>query len=114
MNIEALGGRKFVLALFSLVAGMLTHALSPKGLSTEVVAMIVGVLGTFSVANTVATVKVPGSQAAPIEESEPKEQQPALVDHSEQLSRIESTVEAIGKSALQTQQILVNAMQPRV
>ena len=114
MTLESLGGRKFVLALFSLVAGLLTHALSPKGLSAEVVGLVVGVLGTFSVANTVATVKTSGGQVA--EEVAEAPVVAAAVEpasHTEQLNRIEETVNAIGKTALQTQQVLVNAMQAR-
>ena len=109
--LDRLGGRKFVLALFSLVAGLLTHALSPKGLSAEVVGLVVGVLGTFSVANTVATVKTSGGQVA--EEAPQATYTIGVSQPSEQLDRIEETVNAIGKTALQTQQVLVNAMQAR-
>jgi hypothetical protein len=114
--LERFGGRKFVLALFSLVAGLLTHSLSPKGLSAEVVGLIVGVLGTFSAANTLLAHKAIGSAPASEEEA------PAtytigigkdgnVVDHGDQLNRIEETSNAIGKTVLQTQQLLVNAMQ---
>lgn len=101
--LEKLGGRKFVLAIISLVAGLLTHALSPKGLNAEVVGLIVGIIGTFSAANAYNTAKTVdvGAPAEPV----------VAADNSEQLNRIETTVEAIGKSALSTQQILVNAMQ---
>lgn len=126
-TIDRLGGRKFILALLSLVAGLLTHAFSAKGLSTEVVAMIVGLVGTFSIANTVSTVK--GIQAPEPEETREPTYTIAVgkdgnvVDHAEQLARIEvlcdkiagieTTTEAIGKSALQTQDILVKALQSR-
>lgn len=122
MNLEALGGRKFLLAIISLVAGLLTHSLSPKGLSTEVVAMIVGIIGTFSVSNTIATIKAPGSQEPTEIAPEPTGgvqpnysltigQDGSIVDYSEQLKSQAALLEQIAITVSNTQQMLVNAMQ---
>lgn len=111
--LERLGGRKFVLAIISLVAGLLTHALSPKGLSTEVVAMIVGLVGTFSIANTVSTVHdIKTNKDEPVVSTSILTDE-QLLSMMEKIAGIETTTEAIGASTLQTQQILVNALQSK-
>ncbi len=111
MNLDNLGGRKFVLAILSLVAGLLTHSLSPKGLSTEVVAMIVGILGTFSVANTVATVKAPNSQEpTDVPEQVPSPATSAPVEPVADNGQT-ALLEQIAITVSNTQQLLVNAMQ---
>jgi hypothetical protein len=104
MDFDKVGGRKFVLAIVSLIAGLVTHVLSVKGLTSEVVGLIVGVIGTFSVANTVATVKAPGSQEIEADVQLPPPAPP--VDNG-QTALLEQIAVTVG----QTQQLLINAMQ---
>jgi len=106
MDFDKIGGRKFVLAVISLIAGLATHVLSAKGLTTEVVGLIVGVIGTFSVANTVATVKAPGSQEGNTSSEETTAIQPAAAT-----AATEALLEQIAVTVGQTQQLLINAMQ---
>ena len=109
MNFDKIGGRKFVLAIISLIAGLATHVLSVKGLSTEVVGLIIGVIGTFSVANTVATIKTPGSQDV----SELEFDALPPVDHTQLdlLRGQQALLEQIAVTVGGTQQMLLNAMQ---
>lgn len=108
MDFDKIGGRKFVLAVISLIAGLATHVLSAKGLTTEVVGLIVGVIGTFSVANTVATVKAPGSQEGAASSSEEHEEGTAVTTTN---AATEVLLEQIAVTVGQTQQLLINAMQ---
>ena len=111
MNFDAIGGRKFVLAIISLIAGLVTHVLSAKGLTTEVVGLIVGVIGTFSVANTVTTIKAPTETevSEPSESILPSVRQPD--EYSEQFASQQALLEQIAITVSNTQQMLVNAMQ---
>ena len=106
MNFDKIGGRKFVLAIISLIAGLVTHVLSAKGLTSEVVGLIVGVIGTFSVANTVSTIKAPTQEAAVEDDGE------VIADNSAELMKShEALLEQIALTVGQTQQMLLNAMQ---
>jgi hypothetical protein len=69
MNIEAIGGRKFVLAVLTLVALVALAAADSSILTTEVIVAILGVLATYSGSNSfltaMATKATPQSAAAP-------------------------------------------------
>lgn len=53
--LEALGGRKFIMGIVTTAAGCAVHVLSPKGLTPELVALLLGVSGGFSITNLMAT-----------------------------------------------------------
>ena len=55
MNIEAIGGRKFVLAVLTLVALVALAAADSSILTTEVIVAILGVLATYSGSNSFLT-----------------------------------------------------------
>lgn len=57
MDFDKIGGRKFVAFLVATIAGVLTHALSSKGLTAEVTALLIGLVGTFSASNAFTTAK---------------------------------------------------------
>lgn len=75
MWLDILGGRKFVLALVSLGTGAAVSILSPKGLSPELVALILGSLGAFSASNAVLSHKAMSSSS---EEPAGEDPQPAV------------------------------------
>lgn len=54
---EKLGGRKFVLSLLVIAVGTAVQILSPNGVTSEFVALLVGVAGVFGAANAVVTNK---------------------------------------------------------
>ncbi len=90
--LEQLGGRKFLLSLIVIASGIATAILSPKGLTTELTALLLGVLGVFSGANAVVTSKMAGSEGS---EAAPA---PIVVDLSPIESRL-SQVEAQAQAA---------------
>lgn len=51
MDIDTFGGRKMVLAVVVVVAGLLAHALLSNGLSDTLVTLLLGVMGSFTVGN---------------------------------------------------------------
>jgi hypothetical protein len=79
---EKLGGRKFVMSLCLLIAGIAIELRSPTGMSTNMVGFMLGILATFSASNVVATLRAGSSSpanepAAPVEASQPAEPAPA-------------------------------------
>lgn len=116
--LDKLGGRKFVLSIISLVAGVAASSLSVKGLTPELVGLIVGVLATFSGTNVMvskAAMQTSSSDAAaPVTETEQQVALPApAVDQSEiieRLDRIEQTVGQVAVSASNTNKLLASAM----
>ncbi len=64
MWLEKLGGRKFVLALISLILGTGLAIHNPAGLTPELVGLILGVVGTFGISNAVVTTKAMGMPSA--------------------------------------------------
>jgi len=55
MNLEALGGRKFLLTLLTLAVGTAVQILSPHGVTTEFAALLVGLTTAFGAANALIT-----------------------------------------------------------
>jgi hypothetical protein len=48
---QALGGRKFLMAVVILIVGVAASILQPEAVTTELVALMLGVLATFSAGN---------------------------------------------------------------
>lgn len=55
--VEWLGGTKFALSLVSLAVGVGVHVLSAKGLTTELMTLLVTISGGYSLANAMITRK---------------------------------------------------------
>jgi hypothetical protein len=55
MNIETLGGRKFLLSNVALLSVVVLGALKPDALTTELVGAIVGILGAYSASNVLTS-----------------------------------------------------------
>jgi hypothetical protein len=52
--LERLGGRKFILSLVVIAAGVAVQVYSNKGLSYELIVLLLGVKGSFSLSNVMA------------------------------------------------------------
>lgn len=59
--LDAIGGRKFLLTLLVLALGTAVQMLSPKGVTAEYTALLVGVIGTFHASNAFITHTMQGS-----------------------------------------------------
>ena len=55
MNIETLGGRKFLLSNVALLSVVVLGALKPDALTAELVGAIVGILGAYSASNVLTS-----------------------------------------------------------
>ena len=77
--LDVIGGRKFAAFLIATLAGVLTHTLSSKGLTAEVTALLIGLVGTFTASNAFVTAKTGegGAVAPEAAESEPEQPAPA-------------------------------------
>lgn len=116
--LEALGGRKFIMGLLVVIAGCAMQMYSPKGLTPELVALLLGVSGGFSVTNMLATKDAlkfssQTTPAAPVNE-EPEEQEPAPVSNSDihaRLNKQDEVQQAILQSTANVQKLLAAALQ---
>ena len=57
--IETLGGRKFILSIFAMIALITLSALKPGALTVELITGMLGIIAAFNVANVVLTPKGP-------------------------------------------------------
>lgn len=105
-----LGGRKFVVTLVAVVAGLLTHGLG-AGLTTEVVTLLLGVVGIFVSGNAMTTIKSLGlgNKSEPVADAVVTENPVASIQA--QLDSIQQTVESAAQLTLQTQQIILAAVE---
>lgn len=53
--LEALGGRKFLLTIIIIAVGSAVHVLSPKGMSTELTALLIGAMTAYGASNAFVT-----------------------------------------------------------
>jgi len=69
---DYLGGRKFVMGLIMVAAGVVIEIYGKNGLSTNMVALLGAVYATFNAANALVTTKTASAAASqPAEEAEP-------------------------------------------
>ena len=74
MNLDNLGGRKFILAVFVIIILTVVAIIKPEALNAEFVSGLIGIVASFSIANTMTTVKAMGQQQQEEEsQSEPPE-----------------------------------------
>lgn len=104
MNIwEKLGGRKFVAFIIIIVGGVLLHVFSSKGVTTEVTALLLGALGTFSASNALVT----RAHANTSEEAEEEEvTSPPAPVQVEPDPRVEQLVQQVGELQAASMQTL--------
>ncbi len=62
---EAIGGRKFIMSLVLIAVGTLVELKTDRGVSASFAGLLVGILGAFSAANALTTIKVPGLSDTP-------------------------------------------------
>lgn len=55
--LEAMGGRKFIMALFIMGAGIVIEIKNPNGISVSMVGLLSAIYATFSASNTIITNK---------------------------------------------------------
>lgn len=112
MDFDKIGGRKFVAFLVATIAGVLTHALSSKGLTAEVTALLIGLVGTFSASNAFTTAKElstrPASEDISQLESEPVEVE---VAPAPEMPNIMPTLEQLAVSSQNTNKLLAVLLQ---
>lgn len=103
-TIKALGGRKLVLAVVLLVAGIAVELLSTKGLTENLLYLLGMLYGSFTVGNGVEHVQI--SKRVAKQEKEvvtsnvsmtlpPPPEPPVIPDYSGELSLIQSQIEAL-------------------
>lgn len=71
MALDKLGGRKFVLALLTILVGTAVQILSPNGVNDSFVALLVGITAAFGASNAFVSSKAISAEA---NESEPAPQ----------------------------------------
>ena len=57
MNLDSFGGRKFLMAIMLMIAGVLIEIYSKNGLSTNMAGMLAAIYATFSASNVIASNK---------------------------------------------------------
>jgi hypothetical protein len=60
MNLDSFGGRKFLMALVLIIAGVIIEIYSKNGLSTNMAGMLAAIYATFSATNVIASNKALG------------------------------------------------------
>ncbi len=103
--LDQLGGRKFLLSLIVIAAGIAVAVASPKGLTTEVTALLLGVLGVFSGANALVTSKMGPEGAEPSEVAPPVDL--SLIET--RLGQLEGVALAQGEQVAQVARIAENS-----
>jgi hypothetical protein len=112
--IERLGGRKMVLALLSVLVGAALY-IAKGNISTEMVALLLGVVGAFNLGNVAAT-KI-GSEAATAEAVAASPPPPAadtsqdLMAISQQIEGVQATVSEVAQATALNQQGLAAILQ---
>lgn len=113
MNFEKIGGRKFVLSVLSMLLGV-GVVLAGKPLTFELTGLIVGILAAFTGGNVMvskAAINSNGGKMAETSDEDVSEpSQEAAPTNSEQLNRIETTVNQIALSTANTNKLLVAAI----
>lgn len=104
-----IGGRKFLMALVVVSAAMFLELRSDKGLSTTMAGFLLGIVGTFSVANYATTAKHMASKKQDGPQSQSSggmspEQMNAMVDVLTQLGNelkeVKETAVSTGKAVV--------------
>lgn len=57
MNLDVMGGRKFLMAVVLIIAGVVIELYSKNGLSTNMAGMLAAIYATFSASNVIASNK---------------------------------------------------------
>lgn len=76
MNLDKLGGRKFLLTLLIIGVGTLVQLLSKNGVTESFTALLIGAAAAYGATNTIITSKAIGAAGAAL----PPQQQPASDD----------------------------------
>lgn len=116
---DKLGGRKFVMSIICLVAGVLIEIYSKNGLSANMVALIGALYATFTGANAFITGKSLSSEAATSPQDGSKEilakleaqqqQLPSILNQiGMELAKQQEQSQIVQNSLLQIQKFLVN------
>lgn len=112
MNFEKIGGRKFVLSVLSMLLGV-GVVLAGKPLTFELTGLIVGILAAFTGGNVMvskAAINSNGGKMAETSDEDVSEPSQEVPTNSEQLNRIETTVNQIALSTANTNKLLVAAI----
>ena len=126
--IEAMGGRKFLLAMICIAVGTAVQILAPAGVNESFVALLVGISGAFGVTNAFVSAKAIGAEAtapsAPVAPAaEPVDLSPLQADLNaarNDIGNLESAIrvqsEALGnlqQGSVLTNNLLKAALTPR-
>ena len=104
MNLDMIGGRKFLLTLIILGLASVIELKTDRGISQQMVALLIGVLGVFSAANAHITSKTLGLQkveVTPLTEGDSKEPEVSEQSIPEQVPQSSLVEEAL-------HQVLIN------
>lgn len=116
--LESIGGRKFLLSILVLGAGVGVHLGSPKGLSPELVALMLGIAGGFQITNMMANKHGlqfgNGAAAASEEQSSSEASEPAAPvpeqGLQEQMNEIRQMMLQVAQSSANTNKLLAAAL----
>jgi len=120
MNSAMFGGRKFIIALAVLVAGIAIEFLKPNGLTVEMTGFLLGLVAAFSVSNVVSKRATGGLSEAPSRAVEITGTSDLYSDTSSQDARISTleaqvaSIEAAGTELIEGQQKLAKNLQALV
>ena len=109
--LDAIGGRKFLLTLLVLGLGTAVQVLSPKGVTTEYTALLLGVVAAFHGANAMITTKtLSASDDSAQEESVPA---PPAVDLTPLHAQLDAQSQALKEAsdAVQAHAQVIEGMQ---
>lgn len=116
MLFEKIGGRKFVAYIVTVIGGILVHVLSAKGMSTELTALMLGALGTFSASNafvTRATATQPEGEGVESEAPAASEPDPRVEVLMSQVGELQAVSAQVLNSVNGIGSVLTQALTPR-
>lgn len=113
---EKIGGRKFIAYVITVVGGIAVHVLSPKGVSTELTALMLGALGTFSASNAFISRSHANSQESEGEEAAAPAQaepDPRVDQLTQQVGELQAVSTQVLSSVNVIQDVLSRALTPK-
>jgi hypothetical protein len=106
---DKVGGRKFIVAVIAISAGVAIELVKPSGLSVELAGFLLGMVGAFSIGNVVSKTHAPKEDAAEqhIDTTWLDTQTPRLDSLEERISNIEQA----GQELMNAQKQVANTLQ---
>lgn len=104
MNLEALGGRKFLLTLLAFITATAVELCTERGITEWYAGLIIGLVGVYGATNVAITNK--GISAGAPVEGAPVPEAVDLEPITSKLDALEGTLNGVAQNALTTSQLL--------